>query len=234
MAREGWLVVASARRANLLADLASAAEAAGGSGKIQPLPLDVTDAAAVKSAVQMIEEKYGTISCAILNAGTYVPDQLETVTAQQIADHYQLNVMGTMNCMLPLVPVMRGRAGAQIAIVSSVAGFRGLPLSIAYGSSKAALINMTEAMKFDCDRLGIKLQLINPGFVKTPLTDKNTFAMPFLLDVDNAAQRIARGLASRRFEITFPWRFVVWLKLLRLLPYAVYFPLVKAGTKNIK
>jgi len=111
-----------------------------------------------------------------------------------------------------------------------VAGYRGLPSSAAYGASKAALINMCEALKFDLDRTGVRIQLIDPGFVRTPLTDRNPFPMPFLMEPEEAAERMVRGLASPRFEITFPKRFTWQLKLLRILPYALYFPLVRRIT----
>ena len=115
-------------------------------------------------------------------------------------------------------------------MVSSVAGYRGLPSSLAYGATKAALINLCEALKFDFDRLGLKIQLVNPGFVRTPLTDKNTFPMPFLMEVDAAADRVVDGLAGNAFEITFPRRFTYGLKLMRMLPYWAYFPMVRRAT----
>ena len=115
-------------------------------------------------------------------------------------------------------------------MVSSVAGYRGLPTSAYYGATKAALINLTESLKFDLDRLGVTIQLVSPGFVKTPLTDKNEFKMPFLMTVEDAAERLAHGLAGSGFEITFPKRFTSILKVLRCLPYRLYFPLVARMT----
>ena len=129
-----------------------------------------------------------------------------------------------------MLPRWRARRRGHLAVVSSVAGYRGLPASLSYGATKAALINLCEGLWFDFRRLGLKVQVVNPGFVRTPLTDKNTFPMPFLIDADDAARRIAAGLKSTRFEIAFPRRFVCLLKVLRVLPYGVYFPLVGRRT----
>lgn len=112
-------------------------------------------------------------------------------------------------------------------MVSSVAGYRGLPKAAAYCASKAALISLCESLYVDLQGTGLRLQVINPGFVRTPLTDKNDFHMPALMEPEDAAEAIYRGLGSRRFEITFPARFVYWLKLLRILPYRLYLPLMR-------
>ena len=122
---------------------------------------------------------------------------------------------------------MRLRSGGAIAVVSSLAGYVGLPGAAAYGASKAALINLTESLRPELSTYGIKLQVVNPGFVKTPLTDKNTFKMPFLMDVDEAADALYKGLNSKRFEITFPTRFAMIMKLLRYMPYTLFFFITK-------
>jgi short-subunit dehydrogenase len=131
------------------------------------------------------------------------------------------------------MPAMMARNAGQIAVVSSVAGYRGLPAASAYGATKAALINMCESLKFDLDAAGVKLQLVDPGFVETPLTAQNDFNMPFLMKSDAAAQAFYRGLLSDRFEIVFPKRFAWQLKLLRCLPYAAYFPLIRRSTRRL-
>ena len=126
-----------------------------------------------------------------------------------------------------LLPRLIARRAGHVAVVASVAGYRGLPSAAGYGASKAALINLCEALKPELDGCGVRLSLINPGFVRTPLTDRNPFPMPFLMDADDAAERLVRGLESGRFETTFPRRFTWGLKLLRCLPYALYFPLTR-------
>jgi short-subunit dehydrogenase len=117
-----------------------------------------------------------------------------------------------------------------VAICSSVAGYRGLPTSLVYGATKAALINLAETLYMDLSPRGIGVWIVNPGFVKTPLTDRNEFRMPALISADEAAQHIIDGLASGRFEIHFPKRFTRWLKLFRLLPYGIYFRLIRRVT----
>lgn len=227
LARDGAEVVASARSAERLDALA--AEDADG---IVAWPLDITDHAAVREAVARIEAERGPIDVAVLNAGTHRPVAAADFTAAGLRDLMEINVMGTAACLEALLPRMIARGRGRIAVVASVAGYRGLPTSAYYGATKAALINLTESLKFDLDRAGVTIQLIDPGFVKTPLTDRNEFPMPFLIGADVAADRIATGLRSSRFEIAFPRAFVAILKLLRLLPYRLYFPLVGRGTRQ--
>ena len=195
-------------------------------------PLDITDHAAVRDAVARIEAEHGPIDVAVLNAGTHQPVSAAEFTAEGLRELMEINVMGTAACLEALMPRMIARGRGRIAVVASVAGYRGLPTSAYYGATKAALINLTELLKFDLDRAGVTIQLIDPGFVKTPLTDRNEFPMPFLISAELAADRIASGLRSRRFEIAFPRRFVWILKLLRCLPYALYFPLVGRSTRR--
>jgi short-subunit dehydrogenase len=141
-----------------------------------------------------------------------------------------VNLTGTANALAAIMPAMIARRSGQIAIVSSVAGYRGLPRAIAYSATKAALIAMAESLKFDLDRVGVMVNVVNPGFVKTPLTDRNEFPMPFLMSVEAASERIVTGLARGRFEVCFPRRFAYMLKAMRMLPYALYFPLVGRST----
>lgn len=225
LARDGRRVVASARNAALLEALAGET-----GGRVIAAPLDVSDLAAVTALVDAIENSHGPIALAVLNAGTHLPLSADDFSAATVAKLIAVNVMGVANCLEALLPRCRARGAGHIAVVSSVAGYRGLPTAAAYGATKAALINMCESLKPDCDRLGIKLQLINPGFVETPLTDKNPFPMPFLMPVDKAVDRIVAGLAGGGFEITFPRRFTFMLKALRCLPYRLYFPLVRRAT----
>jgi NAD(P)-dependent dehydrogenase (short-subunit alcohol dehydrogenase family) len=143
---------------------------------------------------------------------------------------FAVNLHGTVNCLLPAVRHMQARGHGQIAIVSSISGYGGLPTGAAYGATKAALINMAESLKFDLDKAGIRLQIINPGFVATAETAKNTFSMPALVSAEEAAARIVSGLKSRGFEITFPKRFTYRMKLLKFLPYGLYFWVLNRAT----
>ena len=138
--------------------------------------------------------------------------------------------MGVINGLSAVVPTFASRRAGHIAVVSTVAGYSGLPLASAYGASKAALINMCEALKPELEAEGVAFSMINPGFVRTPLTDKNEFPMPFLVEPDVAARHIFNGMAKRKFEIAFPLPFVLILKVLRMLPYGLYFRVVKKIT----
>lgn len=221
LARRGWTVAASARTESDLATLVEEIAAEG--GKAYAFPLDITERDAVAEAVGRIEDRLGGIDLALLVAGTYVRFGAEDFTAEAFARQIDINVTGTVNCLAPVLAAMRERRSGHIAVVSSLTAYRGLPFASAYGASKAALTNMCEALKPELQALGIDMTVIHPGFVKTPLTDRNEFPMPFLMESDEAARRIADGLERRKFEITFPRRFAWMLKVARCLPYAVYF-----------
>jgi short-subunit dehydrogenase len=220
LARQGGKIVVSARSADALAALAAE------NPNIAAWPLDATDASACEAAVAGIEAAHGKIALAVLNAGTHKPTPATDFKVADVRALVEINLMGTVNALAPLL----ARRTAQIAVVASVAGYSGLPTAAGYGATKAALINMCEALKPECDALGIKLQLVDPGFVKTPLTDKNEFPMPFLMELDDAVAAFVRGLESDRFEIVFPRRFATILKFLRMLPYGLYFRLVRRIT----
>lgn len=225
LARDGYRVAASARGAQALERLA-----AGSAGRIAAHPLDVTDAQACVRRLEEIEAAHGAIDLAVLNAGTHRPMSADDFSVETARILIEINLMGVVNCLAPLLARMKERRRGHIAIVASVAGYGGLPTAAAYGPTKAALINMAESLRPDCERLGIKLQLVNPGFVKTPLTDRNEFPMPFLMPVDEAVEALVSGLASDRFEITFPRRFALLLKLANALPYRAYFALIRRTT----
>lgn len=224
LATEGYTVAATARSADKLREMELAAS--GYAGKIIALPGDVTDAAAMQTIVERIETEIGPIVLAVFNAGGYLPGKGNKLHVDSFKNTYDVNVMGVVNGMVPAVEQMKARKKGQIAFVSSVSGYGGLPLASAYGASKAAVINMAEALKFDFDTMNIRLQCINPGFIDTPLTAGNKFAMPALMPVDRAVRRITSGLRTGGFELTFPRRFTWWLKLINLLPYPAYFWIV--------
>ena len=226
LAAEGWQVMATARSKDKLETLA-----AESNGTIHAWPCDVTDPQGVNKTVKEIEDSYGPVDLAILNAGTYVPETAQSFTAENFDAHMKLNVSGVAYCLEAVLPAMLRRDAGQIAFVASVAGYRGLPRAMSYSPSKAAVIRLAESLAIECIGTGIKVQVVNPGFIKTPLTDKNDFYMPMLMDVDVAAGKLVKGLKSRKFEIIFPWAFAKFLKLIGLLPDRLYFRLV-ANTRE--
>ena len=193
-------------------------------------PLDVTDAAAVAPVLQRIVAAWGGIDLVLLCAGTHRPVRAWELDAEAARRLVDVNLNGVLNCLPPVVAQMLAQKSGGVGVVSSVAGYGGLPTALVYGATKAALINLAETLYLDLAPRGIGVHVINPGFVKTPLTDKNTFPMPALISADEAAREIISGLERGRFEIHFPRRFTLWLKLLRLLPYRWYFALVRKGT----
>ncbi|MCV9960429.1 SDR family NAD(P)-dependent oxidoreductase [Pararhizobium sp. BT-229] len=227
LSKDGFNVAVTARDHEKLVELQHEAP---GPGKIIVLDGDITDPRDMERILAAIEYEHGTMVLAVLNAGVYIPVHGEDMHREDFEKTFAVNLHGTVNCLLPAVRHMQSRGQGQIAIMSSVSGYGGLPTSAAYGATKAALINMAESLKFDLDKAGIRLQVINPGFVQTAATAKNSFSMPALISPEEAADRIATGLKSGGFEITFPRRFTYTLKLLKLLPYGLYFWLLNRAT----
>ena len=221
LAQEGWLVGVTARTATDLDSLAAEAESL--SGTIVPYAADITDRDRIVALVKKIEDKLGPLDLAILNAGTYIRFGLDDFSADNFMDQIEINVGGTVNCLEPVLQNMQSRKSGTIAVVSSLTAYRGLPMASAYGASKAALTNMCESLKPECDLNGIQLSVVHPGFVRTPLTYKNEFKMPFLMEPEDAARRVLKGIRAGKFEITFPTTFALFLKFLRFLPYSFYF-----------
>lgn len=228
LARDGFTVFATARSEDDLERLAG--EANGLKGKIIAAPSDVTDAQAMAELVGRIDGEGPGLALAVFNAGVYLPVHGETLRVEDFDKTFAVNLSGVVNGLVPAVGRMKTRGRGQLAIVSSVTGYGGLPTSAAYGATKAALINLAESLKFDLDKFGIRIQIIAPGFVDTPATADNAFTMPALMQPDKAAARIAAGLKSSAFEITFPRRFTYVLKALQFLPYSAYFALINAAT----
>jgi short-subunit dehydrogenase len=221
LARAGVTVAASARSAEKLLDMAS---------NIKAYPLDVTDAAAVIKTVEQIERDLGPIDLAIFGAGTYRAIDATQIDPANFAHMLNVNYLGVVNCLSALLPSMLARNQGHMSWIASVAGYRGLPKAAAYGPSKAALINLAESIKPELALKGIKISVINPGFVETPMTAGNDFPMPFIMQPAEAARRTILGLAKGKFEIAYPTRFVAILKIMRILPYRLYFWIVTKTT----
>jgi NAD(P)-dependent dehydrogenase (short-subunit alcohol dehydrogenase family) len=225
---EGYTVAVTARDEEKLATLVH--EIIGLPGRVLLFPCDVTDESAMLKTVAAIEKEAGPIVLAIFNAGAFFPTRGERLDVQNFARTYELNILGALYGLVPLVARMRARKRGHIALVGSVTAYFGLPSAAAYGSSKAALNNLAESLKFDFDKMNIRLQIINPGFVDTPLTEKKTFPMPALMPVEKASARIARGLRTGGFEVTFPRRLTWALKFAKLVPHPVYFWFINWAT----
>ena len=203
------------------------------------IALDATDRDAMKAAAERIVHTHGRIDLALYCAGTYRAMRATAFDFDVAVQHVQVNYVGALVMLDAVLPVVlkQARAGkdgafgaGHISLVSSVAGYRGLPQSLAYGPTKAALINLAETMHMDLEPQGIGVSVINPGFVETPLTAQNNFHMPALTTPEDAAKAIVQGWERGLFEIHFPKRFTLWLKGLRLLGYGAYFAAVRRST----
>ncbi len=219
----GAKVIVSARNVQTLQTLVEAHPG------MQAEALDVTDRLAVASVAQRLLAQ-GPLDVVCYCAGYY---QAMRATAQDLdilLQHQQVNYVGALHVLDAVLPAMRTQGKGHFSLVSSVAGFRGLPQSLAYGPTKAALINLAEALYLDLHDLGLGVSLVTPGFVDTPLTAHNDFTMPALTTPEAAAQAIVKGWERGDFDIHFPKRFTRVMKLLRLLPYRLYFPAVRRLT----
>ena len=198
------------------------------------LPGDVTDRAGMEALVERIERNHGPIALAFLNAGVGAPDSPGDIDPDLLRQTFAVNVEGVINGLRPVLRYMKQRARGQIAVNASIAGYGGLPRGATYGASKAALIHLCESLKFDLDRHGLSMQIVNEGFVHTPLTDRQDIPMPFKMQVGEAARRIVDGFEAGGFEISFPKRLVWPAKFANLLPYWLYFAIIRraAGPKR--
>lgn len=229
LAQKGWDVAVTSRSEAALNSLKDEVKSAPGG--LHVYAGDVADTELMAQHCAAISEAHGPIALMIANAGIYLPQDGLNCELAAFRKSLDVNLMGTFNTVLPVVEGMKQAGRGQIGIVSSVAGYRGLPTSAAYGATKAGLINFAESLKFDLDRIGVRIQLISPGFVDTPATQSNPFPMPYLISPEEAVDEILKGLRHpSRFEIAFPKAFVRQLKFLRLLPYGLYFRLIARNT----
>ena len=231
LASRGWTIAATARTTSDLDDLVAMIKSNG--YKAKSYPSDVTNPDQIVDTIDRIESELGPITLAILNAGTYVRFGIDDFTISAFRAQLEVNVMGTINCLSPIIKLMLSRHSGKIAVISSLTSYRGLPFASAYGSSKAALTNMCEALKPELELEGVDICVVHPGFVRTPLTNKNKFYMPFIVEPDLAAKKIVNGIFSNKFEIYFPFRLALLLKIGRLLPYKLYFSLTRRLTKKV-
>ena len=214
LAEAGVIIAASSRNINPTPGL-------------HTFPLDVTDFTAVAACLAAIEKDIGFPDLILVASGTYKAIPSLDLTLDDHAKGNAVNYMGVVHVLMAALPGLKQRKSGHIAWISSVAGYRGLPKSAAYGPTKAALINLAEGLQPELKKIGVGISVINPGFVRTPMTKDNDFPMPFLMEPDEAARRTIKGLARGQFEIAYPWRFVMILKTLRILPYWLFFRLTK-------
>jgi short-subunit dehydrogenase len=196
---------------------------------LQTIQLDATDQSAVNSVAAQLQQA-GALDLVMYCAGIYQPLRAQEIKSETMAQHMNVNYLGAVYVTEAVMPAMLAARRGHLSYVSSVAGFRGLPKSLAYGPTKAALINMAEALYIDLHDEGLGVSIINPGFVDTPLTSQNTFRMPALLTPAQAAVEITAGWEAGKFEMHFPKRFTQWLKVLRSAPYSVYFKMTRQFT----
>ena len=226
-AREGWKVAASARRENLLKELNQENE------NIHPFPLDITNIDQCKNVFQNIIEKFKDIEISIFGTGIHDPKSEKKFNLDKIREIMEVNYFGTMNSINAVYDYYNNKKSGQISIISSVAGYRGLPAAGAYCASKSALTSFTETLQFEMKRKNVRVSLVSPGFIKTPMTDQNDFPMPMIQSPEFAAEQIYIGLIKKKgFEIHFPKAFTYFLKFLRILPNSIYFKLVEMGYKK--
>ncbi len=228
-AKEGWNVAISARRENLLNEISESNE------NIKSFPLDVTDKIKCKDVFDKVKSEFGNVDICFFSTGTWSPKKEKDIDVEQIENVFKVNFFGTLNCIKAVEEYFKNKKSGTITIVSSIAGYRGLPNTTGYGPSKSALISLAESLYFDFEKHNVRVCLVSPGFIKTPMTDKNDFKMPFLKTPEFSADKIYDGLINKKnFEIHFPKELTLTLKLLKLLPSKVYFNLVKKLTKYQK
>ena len=222
-ARNGYTVFASARSSKELDILVEKSLSLSFKGKIIALPLDVTLSEEVLNGIKFIEKECQNLEFIILNAGTYIKEDSKYATIESTKHVIDLNYIAVLNHIISLQPYISTLNIKQIAVISSMAAWRGMPMSAAYSSTKAAIKTAIESFEIDYSNTGVRFRILYPGFVKTPLTDKNDFKMPFLMDVEKAASTIYKKLLyPDKFEVSFPLIFAVIMRIITMLPWSIY------------
>ena len=225
--KNGCNVAISARRFELLEEISKQNQ------NVFLFPLDVTNKDDCHKVFTEIKNKLGKIDLCIFSTGTWDPKKEKEIDVEQIENVMKVNFFGTLNSIKSVEKYFKDLGKGHISIVSSIAAYRGLPNSSGYGPSKAALTNLTESLYFDFKKHNVRISLVSPGFIKTPLTDKNEFRMPFIKSPEFAAEKMFIGLTkTQSFEIHFPKALTIILKFLRILPYKIYLYLIDKGVKR--
>jgi short-subunit dehydrogenase len=221
LSKNSYIVFISGRTKSKLSNIAK------NNKSIIPVAGDVSRLKDCKKIVDTIHKKFRKIDLVILNAATYSPGSMENLNVKEIKKVVDINLMGVINCLSSVISEMKKNKGGHLMIVSSPAGYRGLPGAGIYGVTKSAVTFLAETIKLEYEKFNIKVQVVHPGFVKTPMTDKNRFKMPFLITSEKAAHRIADKINTNDFEIYFPKRLLFGMKLLKFLPNKLYFKLIR-------
>jgi NAD(P)-dependent dehydrogenase (short-subunit alcohol dehydrogenase family) len=229
LAHDGWTVAVTSRREDPIEPVIKAA--AGLPGKILPFYCDVTDETGMAATVDTIEKEAGPIALAIFNAGIYIPMHGEALDLANFRKTYEVNLFGVLNGLVPTVASMQKRGRGHVVLIGSVTAYFGWPTLAAYGATKAALNNMADALRYDFQKMNIRIQIINPGFVDTALAAKNKHLMPALMPVRKASQRIVKAIRSGGYETTFPWRLTWAMKFMRALPHEPVFAFMNFVTR---
>lgn len=228
LAAAGFTVAVTARDEDPIDTLIAETEALP--GRILAYPCDVTDEKRMAATVAAIEKDVGPVALAIFNAGSYVPVAGENLSVRKFRNAYEVNLLGVLNGLVPAVRCMKMRGRGQIVLVGSVSAYFGWPTTAAYGATKAGLNNMAESLKFDLDKINVRIQIVNPGFIDTPLVQKSGLRLPATLSPEAAARRMVRVIDRGGFETSFPRRLTWCLKFLSILPRALTLRFVKILT----
>ena len=227
-AQEGWKVAISARRENLLEEISRS------QNNIDYFPLDVTDSEKCKKVFNDVKKKLGDINISVFCTGIHDPKSEKKLNLEKVRKIMEVNFFGTINSINADYDYYNNKKSGQISIVSSVAGYRGLPAAGAYCASKSALSSFAESLYFDLKRNNVRVSLVSPGFIKTPMTDQNDFPMPMIKSPEFAAEQMFKGLTKgRSFEIHFPKTFTSLMKVLKVIPNGLYFKVVEKGMKKM-
>jgi short-subunit dehydrogenase len=216
LGRRGASVGLLARRAETLGEIAKEVEDAG--GHALALPADVRDAEAVREAADELREKFGRVDVLVANAGVGVTTDAKNLEAKEVADVMGINVLGAVNSVAAVLPEMIKQGSGQLVAISSLAAYRGLPKSAAYCASKAALSTFFESLRVDLLKSGVRVTIIHPGFIKTPLTAGRHAQMPYLMELDDAIEKIIRAIETRKKSYAFPWQLATISRVGMLLP----------------
>ena len=226
-ANNGWVVAASARRENLLNSLNKEND------NIHPFPLDVNNIEQCNNVFKKIIEKLGNLDVSLFCTGMHDPNSEKDFNLEKIRTIMETNFFGTINSINSVYDYFKEKKSGHVSVVSSVAGYRGLPAAGAYCASKSALTSFTESLFFDLKRYGVRVSVISPGFIKTPMTDKNEFPMPMIKSPEFAADKIYDGIVNKKnFEMHFPKSFTILMKILKFIPNKIYFKILEKGMKR--